>query len=107
MRAAKLPMRGIPAKRRRDISLALYVPAPDALGPDGVFKSTEDLRVMFENLGVDGSQPAGVYCGSGNAAAFELAGIYASGLAAPLYVGSWSAWTGDPDRPVAQGPDRG
>ena len=86
---------------------AICAGAKDTLGPDGVFKSTEDLRVMFENLGVDGSQPAGVYCGSGNAAAFELAGIYASGLAAPLYVGSWSAWTGDPDRPVAQGPDRG
>ena len=107
MRAAKLPMKGIGKTATGHIPGAICAGAKDTLGPDGVFKSTEDLRVMFENLGVDGSQPAGVYCGSGNAAAFELAGIYASGLAAPLYVGSWSAWTGDPDRPVAQGPDRG
>jgi len=86
---------------------AICAGAKDALGPDGGFKSTEDLQAMFKALGVDGSQPAGVYCGSGNAASFELAGIYAAGLEAPLYVGSWSAWTGDPDRPVAQGPERG
>lgn len=86
---------------------AICAGAKDALGPDGRFKSTEDLTAMFTALGADGSQPAGVYCGSGNAASFELAGMYAAGLEAPLYVGSWSAWSADPDRPVAQGPERG
>ncbi|MFT5488375.1 MAG: thiosulfate/3-mercaptopyruvate sulfurtransferase [Paracoccaceae bacterium] len=86
---------------------AVCAGAKQVLGPDGVFKSTEDLRAMFADLGADGSNPVGVYCGSGNAAAFELAGMYAAGLEAPLYVGSWSAWSADPDRPVAQGPERG
>ncbi|MGB0630625.1 MAG: sulfurtransferase [Alphaproteobacteria bacterium] len=86
---------------------AICAGAKDALDPDGGFKSTEDLRAMFKDLGADGSQPVGVYCGSGNAASFELAGMYAAGLEAPLYVDSWSAWTGDPERPVAQGPERG
>lgn len=86
---------------------AICAGAKQVLGPDGIFKSTEDLRAMFAGLGADGSQPVGVYCGSGNAAAFELAGMYAAGLEAPLYVGSWSAWSADPDRPVAQGPERG
>lgn len=86
---------------------AICAGAKQVLSPDGVFKSTEDLRAMFAAIGADGTQPVGVYCGSGNAAAFELAGMYAAGLEAPLYVGSWSAWSADPDRPVAQGPERG
>jgi thiosulfate/3-mercaptopyruvate sulfurtransferase len=86
---------------------AICAGAKQVLGPDGNFKSTEDLRAMFTGLGADGTQPVGVYCGSGNAAAFELAGMYAAGLEAPLYVGSWSAWSADPARPVAKGPDRG
>ena len=77
------------------------------LDADGTFKPTEDLKSMFRDLGADGAQPVGVYCGSGNAASFELVGMYAAGLEAPLYVGSWSAWSADPDRPVAQGPERG
>jgi thiosulfate/3-mercaptopyruvate sulfurtransferase len=86
---------------------AICAGAKDALGPDGCFKSNSDLNAMFTALGADGSQPVGVYCGSSNAASFELAGMYAAGLEAPLYVGSWSAWSADPDRPVAQGAERG
>lgn len=86
---------------------AVCAAAANVLGPDGRFKPTEELRSLFAGLGADGTQPAGVYCGSGNAAAFELAGMYAAGLEAPLYVGSWSAWTGDPARPVAKGAERG
>ena len=86
---------------------AICAAAANTLGPNGCFKSTEDLRALFAGLGADGTQPVGVYCGSGNAAAFELAGLYAAGLEAPLYVGSWSAWTGDASRPVAKGAERG
>jgi len=86
---------------------AVCAAAANTIGSDGCFKSTEDLRALFAGLGADGARPMGVYCGSGNAAAFELAAMYAAGLQAPLYVGSWSAWTGDPARPVAQGPERG
>jgi thiosulfate/3-mercaptopyruvate sulfurtransferase len=85
---------------------AVCAPAGQTLADDGTFKSGDDLRAHFAALGVDGTQPAGVYCGSGNAASFELAAMYAAGLEAPLYVGSWSAWTGDPGRPVAQGPEQ-
>ena len=86
---------------------AICAGAKDALGPDGGFKSTEDLNALYAGHGADGTQPVGVYCGSGNAAAFELAGMYAAGIEAPLYVGSWSAWSADPARPVAKGPERG
>ena len=86
---------------------AICAGAKDVLEPEGGFKSTEDLQSMFAGLGADGSQPVGVYCGSGNAASLELAGMYAAGIVAPLYVGSWSAWTGDPDRAVAKGAEPG
>jgi thiosulfate/3-mercaptopyruvate sulfurtransferase len=86
---------------------AVCAPSANAIGPNGTFKSTEELRALFTGLGIDDSRPVGVYCGSGNAAAHELAAMYAAGIEAPLYVGSWSAWTGDPTRPVAKGPKRG
>jgi thiosulfate/3-mercaptopyruvate sulfurtransferase len=70
---------------------------------DGKFKPSDDLRAAFSKLGADGSGPIGVYCGSGNSAAHVIAAMAAAGLDAALYVGSWSAWSADPARPVATG----
>jgi len=70
---------------------------------DGKFKPSDDLYAAFCKLGADGSGPIGVYCGSGNSAAHTIAAMAAIGLDAALYVGSWSAWSADPARPVAIG----
>jgi len=70
---------------------------------DGKFKPSDDLYAAFCKLGADGSGPIGVYCGSGNSAAHTIAAMAAIGLDAALYVGSWSAWSADPARPVATG----
>ena len=70
---------------------------------DGKFKPSDDLYAAFCKLGADGSSPIGVYCGSGNSAAHTIAAMAAIGLDAALYVGSWSAWSADPARPVAIG----
>jgi thiosulfate/3-mercaptopyruvate sulfurtransferase len=75
---------------------------------DGKFKPSDDLFAGFSKLGADGSAPIGVYCGSGNSAAHAIAAMAAAGLdaaLAALYVGSWSAWSADPARPVATGPE--
>ena len=82
---------------------AKSAPSADNIGPDGLFKSSADLKAGFAALGVGGSQPVGAYCGSGIAAAHALVAMHAAGLEAPLYVGSWSAWSADPSRPVEQG----
>jgi thiosulfate/3-mercaptopyruvate sulfurtransferase len=85
---------------------AIHAPSADNIA-DGTFRPSEDLRARFARLGVDGSRSIGVYCGSGNAAAHEIAALHAAGLEAALYVGSWSAWSADPSRPVATGPAPG
>jgi thiosulfate/3-mercaptopyruvate sulfurtransferase len=85
---------------------AIHAPSGDYIA-DGKFKPNNDLRARFAFLGADGSKKIGVYCGSGNAAAHAVAAMCAIGLEAALYVGSWSAWSADPSRPVATGPEPG
>jgi thiosulfate/3-mercaptopyruvate sulfurtransferase len=86
---------------------ALSAPSGDNLTPDGAFKAEADLKAGFSALGAGASQEIGVYCGSGNAAAHALAALAVAGLEASLYVGSWTAWTSDPARPAATGPEPG
>ncbi len=82
---------------------AVSAPTTDHVGSDGRFKSTQDLRARFIALGVTPGVKVGVYCGSGNAAAHTAAALASIGIETALYVGSWSAWSADPARPVAIG----
>lgn len=84
---------------------ALNRPFATNLGPDGLFKSPDQLRAEFDTL-LAGRDPASVVhqCGSGvsaipNLLAMEIAGLPRSAL----YAGSWSDWCSDPSRPVATG----
>ena len=84
---------------------ALNRPFSDNFGPDGKFKSPEQLRKEFEAL-LAGRDPATVVhqCGSGvsanpNLIAMELAGLGRT----PLFAGSWSEWSSDSSRPVEKG----
>ena len=67
----------------------------------GGFHDPDRLRARFDELGADGSTPVGVYCGSGVSAAHEVLALSLAGVPASLYVGSWSDWVSDPERPVA------
>lgn len=82
---------------------AISAPASANTDSAGVFRSPRDLRERFAGLGVDGSRPVGVYCGSGVVAAQQVLALYSIGLPAALYLGSWSEWITDPTRPVATG----
>jgi thiosulfate/3-mercaptopyruvate sulfurtransferase len=96
---------------------AISAPAQQNVTPNGMFLSGAALGRRFAALGLpgpgqlrtlaDGSPLVGTYCGSGVTAAQEVLALEVAGLPAALYVGSWSAWTGDPARPVATGPDPG
>jgi thiosulfate/3-mercaptopyruvate sulfurtransferase len=84
---------------------ALNRPFSQNIGPDGLFKSAEQLKAEFLTL-LGQRDPATVvhHCGSGvsalpNMLAMEIAGLGSSAL----YAGSWSEWCSNPNRPIAQG----
>jgi thiosulfate/3-mercaptopyruvate sulfurtransferase len=79
---------------------ALSAPTADNLTVAGEIRPTDELRARFAGLGADRAD-VGVYCGSGVTAAHEVAALAVAGIDAALYVGSWSQWSSDPDRPVA------
>jgi thiosulfate/3-mercaptopyruvate sulfurtransferase len=82
---------------------AVNVPTVGNLGADGRFLTAAELRQRFRELGVNAAEPVGAYCGSGVTAAHLIAALNVAGIEASLFPGSWSAWSSDPERPVAIG----
>ncbi|MGH3687850.1 MAG: sulfurtransferase [Pseudonocardiaceae bacterium] len=90
---------------------AVNAPFGELTDAQGRWLSPMRLRELAQRWGVAGAE-VGAYCGSGiNACALvlglELAGVATSERPAALYVGSWSQWCTDPDRPVVTGPNPG
>lgn len=84
---------------------ALNRPFTQNIGPDGRFKSPEQLRAEFDAL-LAGRDPATVVhqCGSGVSAVPNLVAMEIAGYApAGLYAGSWSEWCSTPGMPVEKG----
>lgn len=79
---------------------AVNVPYEGNLGSDGLLLPPERLRERFAGLDED----VAVYCGSGVTACHDVLVLESLGVDARLYPGSWSAWVGDPARPVATDP---
>lgn len=86
---------------------AVSAPTSGNLAPDGTFLGTAELAGYYRDLGVDPDTAVAVYCGSGVTAAHDVAALAAIGVDAALYPGSWSAWSADPDRRAATGPQPG
>ncbi|MER7867003.1 sulfurtransferase [Streptomyces cellulosae] len=84
---------------------ALSAPTSENVDADGRFRPAAELRARFGEVGVTEGVPVGVYCGSGVSAAHQVLALAIAGIPAALYVGSWSEWSSDPERPVAVGPD--
>jgi thiosulfate/3-mercaptopyruvate sulfurtransferase len=82
---------------------AVNVPATDVVEADGRFLDADALRSRFSDAGVGGGISVGTYCGSGVAASQGVLALALAGIPAALYVGSWSEWITDPERPVAIG----
>ncbi|GAA0937580.1 sulfurtransferase [Pseudonocardia zijingensis] len=87
---------------------ARNAPATDVLGPDGRWLPPAALAEWLSGLAEAGEGEVGAYCGSGATAtalvlAAEHAGFRPPDRPIELYVGSWSNWSADPQRPVATG----
>jgi thiosulfate/3-mercaptopyruvate sulfurtransferase len=79
---------------------AVNVPYHDLVRVGGPFRDDVEERFAFAR-----GQAVGAYCGSGVTAAHTVLALHLAGREdAALYVGSWSHWINDPDRPVATGP---
>ncbi|MDH4396876.1 MAG: sulfurtransferase [Limnobacter sp.] len=71
---------------------AVNAPWKDALGPDGLIKSQEELQARWAGLMEQGKAPV-VYCGSGVTACVNLLSMEVAGVPnVRLYAGSWSGW---------------
>lgn len=76
-------------------------PFADNLRADGTFKTADELRALYAGV-LDGIPPDQtiVHCGSGVTACHTLLAMDRAGLSgAKLYVGSWSEWCRQPERP--------
>ncbi|MGI9614486.1 MAG: sulfurtransferase [Acidimicrobiales bacterium] len=83
---------------------AVNAPFTDNLTTDAskAFRPLHELRDRFAALGADGETI--FYCGSGVSACNNVLAMEAAGHDRPrVYVGSWSQWSNDPDRPAATG----
>lgn len=79
------------------------IPFQENLDENGCFKSPEALRQRFAAL-ADDARPVCHSCGSGVTACHNLLAMAYAGLEpGRLYVGSWSEWIRDPERPIATG----
>jgi thiosulfate/3-mercaptopyruvate sulfurtransferase len=82
---------------------AANAPASENVTSGGQYKAPAKLREQFERAGVRPGTPVGAYCGSGVSAATDVLALDLAGFpGAALYVGSWSEWCRDPERPGAR-----
>lgn len=83
---------------------AKNLPSTAVLTSAGKFLDNDTLLALIPRREVDQPSQLGAYCGSGVSATVLVAALAAAGIETALYPGSWSEWSADPGRPVAQGP---
>ncbi|HEY8820498.1 MAG TPA: sulfurtransferase [Dermatophilaceae bacterium] len=81
---------------------SVSAPALANVDRDGRFLPADQLAALFRRLGAADAKRVGTYCGSGIQAAHLALALSVAGITdgADVYVGSWSDWITDPERPV-------
>jgi thiosulfate/3-mercaptopyruvate sulfurtransferase len=82
---------------------AVNVPTTANLRADGRFRSAEELRAIYAEVGATEGAEVAAYCGSGVTSVHDIIAMEIVGIRSALYPGSWSGWIADPDRPVETG----
>lgn len=82
---------------------AVSAPYLNNLNDEGVFRSPESLRATYRELiGGIPIENVAFYCGSGVTSIHNILAAMHAGLGeGRLYVGSWSEWITDPQRPIS------
>jgi thiosulfate/3-mercaptopyruvate sulfurtransferase len=88
---------------------AVSAPALANVDPTGQFLPADQLAAHFRRLGgarlkdTTGTGTVGTYCGSGIQATHLALALSVAGITdgADVYIGSWSDWITNPDRPIA------
>ena len=85
--------------------LTLYpLEAQVLLDADGLYRSDEELRALFEGVGALQRPRVIVYCGGGISATMDALALTRLGHpSVAVYDGSMSEWTRDPDLPMETG----
>jgi thiosulfate/3-mercaptopyruvate sulfurtransferase len=66
------------------------------------FKSTDELRALFEKAGLKPGQEVVTYCAVGMRASLMYFVARAIGLPARVYLGSWDDWKTDASNPISR-----
>lgn len=84
---------------------ARNLPFENQLDENGRFRPADEMKAeLTAVLGNNSGEKATFYCGSGVSACVNLLAMVHVGLGnGRLYVGSWSEWSSDPERPMALG----
>lgn len=73
---------------------------------DGRLQGIDELTAHYRSLGITEDTDVVAYCGSGVSACVDLLALRLIGVdQTSLYVGSWSEWGADTDRPLATDDD--
>jgi thiosulfate/3-mercaptopyruvate sulfurtransferase len=84
---------------------ARNLPFGSLYNEDGTFRSTDELRRLFDEAGMDSAAPFVATCGSGvTANSLIFAAHLLGNERTKLYDGSWTEWGADPATPKAAGP---
>ena len=89
------------AKRGGAIPGAVHLEWTNNLAPDGHFKAIDDLRAMYEGLGVTSDREVITYCQGGYRAAHTYLALRRLGYPnVRNYTGSWKEWGDRVDLPI-------
>ncbi|RUO97734.1 3-mercaptopyruvate sulfurtransferase [Hyphomicrobium sp.] len=94
-----------PGLRQGHIPGSKNLPSQKLLNPDGTYKSADELKKLFADIGIDPSKPVVTTCGSGvTASMLALALAVVGQTNAAVYDGSWAEWGQENGLPIETGP---